>query len=92
MSNFKLLKVTSNSVDLQWENIGPDCLYQITRAEVEVLKFDIVYEGRELGIHLENLKPLTKYKFILRTSDSAEHIVWKHDAQEIQVHTQGIYF
>jgi ankyrin repeat protein len=93
--SLKALGITCRSVNLQWLTDKDDWktqyakgLFQITKAELDILKFEVVYEGDESTFEVMNLKPNTLYRFILRFADRRETpLIWSQEKSEIEVKT-----
>jgi hypothetical protein len=93
--SMKASGITCRSVSLQWLIDKEDWktpyakgLFQITKAELDVLKFEVVYEGDECNCEVINLKPNTTYKFILRFAERRDSpLIWSHENSEIEVKT-----
>ncbi|KAI8914301.1 ankyrin repeat-containing domain protein [Gorgonomyces haynaldii] len=69
----KATHIDARSIDIVWTYADRDpryvfsnLSYQLSRAEEETLKFEVVYEGEEPLFTIRDLKPTTNYKIKLR--------------------------
>jgi hypothetical protein len=75
----------------EWKSIYATKIFQITKAEMNTLKFDVVYEGIEPNCEVHGLKPNTTYTFTLRFANPNEEsiYIWSDEFVEIQATTEG---
>jgi hypothetical protein len=92
----KVASVNSRAVDLAWlitskirTDLNDALFYQISKAEVDNLTSEIVYEGKDRICSVADLKPLTKYIFKLRVGQKygTNDIDWSKEYTTIEIAT-----
>jgi hypothetical protein len=80
LPTIKASEIEARSVKLRWLNEPKEyksryaqSYFQITRAEMKILKFTVVYEGEMPYCKVVNLIPETEYRFKLRFSPLSQH-------------------
>ncbi|KAJ3323825.1 hypothetical protein HDV06_001195 [Boothiomyces sp. JEL0866] len=86
-----VVSVEARSVHLSWY-ISPlyeGFQFQITKAELDILEFETVYEGEGPQCEIGGLKPQTNYQFKLRFQSPADRNngIWSTEHTEISVTT-----
>ena len=97
MPTLKITSLSARSIDLAWlhppkvkKELLLDLYYQISKAEVDNLTYEVVYEGKERICPITELKPLTKYTFKLRMGrmeTETGQIIWSREFTEFETTT-----
>lgn len=96
--------IESRSLFLKWL-IDPveqktkyaQCNYQITKSQLDKLKFEVVYEGELPYCKILHLVPETEYKFVLRfqlltrfSPSGLKDYIWSQEQSDVTVKTGGL--
>ena len=101
LPTLKITSLSSRTVELAWlhpsktrKELLNDIFYQVSRAELENLTFEVAYVGKDRMCSVAELKPLTKYVFKLRIGrmEEDELMHWSDGFAELEITTAGTRF
>jgi hypothetical protein len=66
--HFETAELDARTVRMKWRSadLAEGSIFKIVRSEIPTMKSVDSYEGKGLEALIDGLKPLTKYKFILK--------------------------